>query len=86
MSNMGCIMAVYLFDTEAEYTAEIARVRTAITRITLIGAENENQSGGSSRKMREAELAQLEKYVSKLRGQLAVMQGKTQSFTQTPSW
>ena len=55
------------YDTVEEYDEEIASVRTAIRRISAIGQKTENNSGGSSAKMEDADLEQLEKYLIRLR-------------------
>jgi len=59
--------AELLFETIEEYDEEIASVRAAIRRQTLIGAGNMNNSGGSIRSMTETEFSQLRSYLKTLR-------------------
>ena len=53
-----------LFDSVQEYESEISLVRTAIRRQLTIGEENENDSGGASRRMKEADLNKQRSYLS----------------------
>ena len=55
-----------LYRTSQEYESAIADTQNAIKRILLIGQETENNSGGSSRKMQDADLEKLEKFLSRL--------------------
>lgn len=80
-------MAVYLFDTEQEYLDEIADVRGSIKRSMKIGAENENNSGGSLRKMKEVEFNNLIAYFKQLRKEYCNKYGKPiEPILTTPGW
>lgn len=52
-----------LYFTIEEYEQAIKETQQAIQRVILIGQENENDSGGSSRKMKDADLEQLRKHL-----------------------
>lgn len=75
-----------LFDTLIQYTEEIAAVRATIRRVLALGAENENESGGSSRKMRDTDLQQLREYLSQLTEERAILERGVQPVCITPGW
>jgi hypothetical protein len=75
-----------MFDTVEEYNAEIATVRGAIQRVLLIGNENENISGGSTRRMRDTELKNLETYLRRLRKELETIQGRNRPLVFKAGW
>jgi hypothetical protein len=60
---------------EAELTAEIAVVSTAITHIMKAGQEYTIDSGGSSRRFRAADLNDLKRYRQELYAELRTIQG-----------
>jgi hypothetical protein len=75
-----------LYRTISEYQAAIANTQQAITRLLLIGEENENNSGGSSRKMRDTDLKKLESFLSRLQKELDNLNGRNRGLTFTPGW
>ena len=61
------ISGVYVqYQTVEKYDAAIEKTEIAIDRILSIGSAHENSSGGSSRKTSEADIAFLEKRLSRL--------------------
>lgn len=74
------------YNTVEEYDAALAEVKAAVSRGLNIGAKNENQSGGSTRKMEEWELDALKEWwkdLAKERNQLA---GDGNAVIFTPGW
>ena len=59
--------------TVTEIEADIVLVDSAIRRILLLGAETENDSGGSKRKNREAELNDMRKLKKDLEQELSAV-------------
>lgn len=62
-----------LFETTAEYDAEITDVKASITRQLKLGASHSNNSGGSSRDVTEVSLNDLRKYLAQLRKERAAL-------------
>ena len=60
----------FLFDTIAEYEAEITVSRDALRRQLLIGYQHNNNSGGSSRGAVEVDTGKLEDYITRLRKEM----------------
>jgi len=66
-----------LFDDTNEYEAEIQVTRKAIRRQLQIGTQHSHNSGDSSRSTSEVDLGKLQNYLSVLRRELSIMQGKS---------
>lgn len=64
-----------LYDTIAEYDAEITATRSAISRQLAIGYQTSNASGGSSRSMTDVDLDKLRNYLLQLRRERAIVNG-----------
>ena len=64
-----------LFDTVAEYDAEITIVRASISRVLQIGHAHTNRSGVSERSTTEIRLDQLRKHLSILVAERGVLAG-----------
>lgn len=74
------------YKTEAEYSAKILLVDEALDRVLLLGEENENDSGGSSRKMRDTRLAELNDYMEILVNEREILTGGANPVVLTPGW
>ena len=68
---------VMLFDDASEYEAEIQVTRKAIRRQLQIGTQHSHNSGDSSRSTSEIDLDKLRGYLSILRRELSMLQGKS---------
>lgn len=76
----------YLFETLEEYNTEITNVQSAISRIILTGAENKNESGGSSREIKDTPLQTLIKYKKQLIAEKTAKFGCTSALFLEPGW
>ena len=75
-----------MYRTEAEYLRAIELTSSAIERVLIIGQDSENNSGGSSHKIQDAELEKLESRLTKLNDQLNVLNNGTQGFFMRSNW
>lgn len=75
-----------LFTSVAKYDAMIEKVEDAIDRVVLLGEENENNSGGSSRKMRDTRLEELTDFLARLNKEKAELEGNSEAIFTTPGW
>jgi hypothetical protein len=64
-----------MYDTIEEYNEAIADTKLAIKRAKRIGAESENDSGGSMRKMKEVDLDKLKQELRDLQEEKAQLAG-----------
>jgi len=64
-----------LYNTIAEYNEEIADTKLAIKAIKKIGAETSNNSGGSSRSFKSAELNDLTTLLAQLQREKNILAG-----------
>lgn len=62
-----------LFDTVAEYDAEIVIVRDSIRRQMMIGSSSMNNSGGSQRAMTEVEFKNSVDFLARLRKERSLL-------------
>ena len=75
-----------MYNTEDEYTVAIAETQLAIARIKNVGKMSENESGGSRRKMEEAELRDLTEHLQNLQRELKELTGERGAIVLGVAW
>lgn len=64
------------FKTLQQYEEEIDLVQETIHRVLFLGEENENNSGGSSRSMKDTKLKELNEYLQIIIKEYDALKGK----------